>query len=289
MQRRASNASLVAVLLLAFTLFVAGLTKSTDGDRLIQAAATATPTRTPTPVNIGNFVWRDLNANSVQDAGEPGMQGVTVQLWNSTKSAMIDDAVTNASGIYTVVSPGPGSVYLRVITGGLPLVAKDAGGSDTADSDANADGFTDLVVLASNLISTTTVDFGFNLRYAGYVPLTPARLVDTRSSGVTIDGVNQIGQRAAGSTLTLQVGGRGGVLPSAIAVTLNVTAAGPAGNGFFTVYPCQVARPTASSLNTSGVTIANEVNAQLSPTGTVCIYTSVTTHIVVDVVGQFVG
>src|SRR5688572_22923782 len=29
---------------------------------------------------IGDFVWRDTNANGIQDAGEPGILGVTVRL-----------------------------------------------------------------------------------------------------------------------------------------------------------------------------------------------------------------
>jgi len=31
-------------------------------------------------VTIGDFVWKDLNGNGVQDAGEPGLPGVTVTL-----------------------------------------------------------------------------------------------------------------------------------------------------------------------------------------------------------------
>src|SRR5581483_11424964 len=31
-------------------------------------ADTATPTRTPTPINVGNFVWEDLDADGQQDA-----------------------------------------------------------------------------------------------------------------------------------------------------------------------------------------------------------------------------
>ena len=70
---------------------------------------TPTPTRTQTPISIGNFVWDDLDADGIKDAGEPGMAGVTVQLWNSTKTQLIASAVTNASGNYTVVAPLPGN------------------------------------------------------------------------------------------------------------------------------------------------------------------------------------
>ena len=34
------------------------------------------------PNDIGDFVWADTNRNGIQDAGEPGVNGVTVALWN---------------------------------------------------------------------------------------------------------------------------------------------------------------------------------------------------------------
>ena len=51
---------------------------------------TPTPTRTPTPINVGNFVWDDLDQDGRQDAGEPGLAGIVVQLWNGTKTQIID-------------------------------------------------------------------------------------------------------------------------------------------------------------------------------------------------------
>jgi len=290
MNGKLSNASLVVVLLVAFSLFVAGLTNSTDGDLSVRGGpATPTPTRTPTPVNIGNFVWRDLNGNSIQDAGESGVQGITVQLWNASKTVVLDTDITNATGSYTVTSSGPGNYFIRtLLPSGLSMVTKNAAGSTTSnDSNGNSDGFTDLIEIASNVISTTTIDFGVRSPYPAYVALTPARLVDTRPSGTTVDGQNQVGLLTAGNTLTVPVTNRGGVPASSIAAVLNLTAVGPAGSGFLTVYPCDVDRPNASSLNTAGVTVANELVARLSQTGTVCIYSSVTTHVIIDVVGAY--
>ena len=53
-----------------------------------------TPTRTPTPINVGNYVWDDIDHDGRQDAGEPGMSGVVVQLWNSAKNQMLDQTTT---------------------------------------------------------------------------------------------------------------------------------------------------------------------------------------------------
>jgi hypothetical protein len=133
----------------------------------LRAVKVATPTRTPTPINIGNFVWDDLDGDGKQDAGEPGLSGVTVQLWNGAKTEMLASAVTNASGNYTVVAPLPGAYRVRVVLPGAQdqFSPKDgAGGDDTDDSDVNPSGanlgFTDVINIASNVISISSIDAG---------------------------------------------------------------------------------------------------------------------------------
>jgi hypothetical protein len=113
----------------------------------------------------------------------------------------------------------------------------------------------------------------------------PRRLLDTRAGGPTVDGqASGGGQRAAGSTLALQVGGRGGVPADADAVVLNVTAVEPGDLGFLTVYPCDAPRPTASNVNYyPGTTIPNAAVSRVAPDGTVCIYTLADTHLAADV------
>jgi hypothetical protein len=138
----------------------------------VEPQATSTPTRTPTPINIGNLVWSDLNGNGVQNAGEPGLAGVTVQLWNSAKSDLLDQATTDAQGRYTVTAPVPGDYRVRVLLpAGAVFTLKDQGVDDQLDSDINTAGasfgFTDSFTLASNVISTTIYDAGI------YIPVTP--------------------------------------------------------------------------------------------------------------------
>mgnify|MGYP000914713683 CR=1 FL=1 len=121
-----------------------------------------------------------------------------------------------------------------------------------------------------------------------FTPLPPARILDTRATGVTIDGQFQAGGTVAGgATLELQVAGRGGVAPNAEAAALNVTAVAPTGTGWVTVFPCGQPRPNASNLNVvSGVNVANAVVAQLGTDGTVCLYASVAMHLIADVTGS---
>lgn len=122
---------------------------------------------------------------------------------------------------------------------------------------------------------------------ADYTPLPPARLADTRPGGTTVDGIDAgTGLRDTGTTLELQVTGRGGVPVDASAATLNVTAVDAQGNGYATVWPCGDDRPTASNLNfTTGATVPNAVLAKIGAHGEVCLFTSQPIQFVVDVNG----
>ncbi len=42
------------------------------------------PLSSPTDGSVGARLWQDLNGNGLLDNGEPGLSGVTVQLWQGT-------------------------------------------------------------------------------------------------------------------------------------------------------------------------------------------------------------
>jgi hypothetical protein len=125
---------------------------------------TPTPTRTPTPINIGNLIWAD-DGDGIKEANEAGVANVTVELWNANTNQLVDTAVTNANGNYTVVAPTPGNYRLRVLLGiGSAFAPKDVGIDDQLDSDCNTAGvnlgYTDVFNIASNVISTVIYDCG---------------------------------------------------------------------------------------------------------------------------------
>jgi len=110
----------------------------------------------------------------------------------------------------------------------------------------------------------------------------PARLLDTRDVGGTAV--------AARSVTEIVVGGVHQVPVDASAVTLGVAVDRPTADGFLTVYPCGAPTPWASNLNFSaGQTIANALTTSIGADGKVCVYSSVATHIVVDVTAAFTG
>ena len=75
-----------------------------------------------------------------------------------------------------------------------------------------------------------------------------------------------------------------GVTPFA----LNVTPTGADASGFITVYPCESERPWASNVNfRPGQDVANHVTATVDAAGKVCLFTSASTHVVIDVEGAY--
>ncbi|KJK49147.1 hypothetical protein UK23_14965, partial [Lentzea aerocolonigenes] len=47
---------------------------------------------------IGDRVWSDANGNGVQDAGEPGVPGVPVELFRQTPTGPVSAGTTTTDG-----------------------------------------------------------------------------------------------------------------------------------------------------------------------------------------------
>lgn len=124
-----------------------------------------------------------------------------------------------------------------------------------------------------------------------FIGLTPARLMDTRAGGATVDGqARGAGAIGPNATTSVVVVGRGGVPASNVnSVALNVTATGATSASYLTVFPTGAARPEASSLNFSaGQTIPNMVIAQVGAGGSISLFNSAgSTNLLVDVLGYF--
>ncbi len=98
------------------------------------------------------------------------------------------------------------------------------------------------------------------------------------------------GQGFIGETVILLRLPPGAATSDGSAVALNVTAVDPQDDGFLTIYPdngssCQQKAPTASVLNfVKGQTVANFAIAGISSSSTACVLSSVSTHLIVDLV-----
>jgi peptidoglycan hydrolase-like protein with peptidoglycan-binding domain len=111
------------------------------------------------------------------------------------------------------------------------------------------------------------------------------RLVDTRLSSPL----------GAGGSLSVNVTGVA-PLPAAgsvAAAVLNVTVTGPAGNGYWTVWPHTSARPEASNLNIdelralAGGAVPNLVTVPVGADGVVDVYSSAGGNVIVDLLGYY--
>jgi hypothetical protein len=140
---------------------------------------------------------------------------------------------------------------------------------------------------------TTTATTHLSVGLLGWFPaagdftaVTPARVVDTRVAGATIDGVGRrVGRVAAGSSIRIPIAGRAGIPADAAAVTMTVTVAGPRASGDLTVYACGQQRPSVRSLRYVATKTASTATIARLVDGDVCIYSSSAAHIVVDVTG----
>jgi hypothetical protein len=120
--------------------------------------------------------------------------------------------------------------------------------------------------------------------YLGESPLqsiSPTRILDTR------DGTGTTRQRLiAGQTLTTNISGKAGLPASLDAVAVSVTAVNPATAGFVTVYPCDQTRPQASNVNFAArQTIANAAFVSPTASGDLCLFSSATVDLLVDLAG----
>ncbi len=105
-----------------------------------------------------------------------------------------------------------------------------------------------------------------------------------------LPGANtSIGPVGPAQSITVQVGGVGGVPLTATAVVANVTVAGTVSGGFLTAYPGGTL-PTVSDVNWTGPgeIVPNLVVVKLSSSGTITIYNnSGTVDVLVDVLGWY--
>src|SRR5262249_46427830 len=86
---------------------------------------------------IGDFVWNDLNGNGIQDAGEPGIGGVTVNLRRASDNALLQTTTTLLDGSYAFVGLCGGDYLVEVVPpAGFFATTTNAPGS-TPDNDSN--------------------------------------------------------------------------------------------------------------------------------------------------------
>jgi len=109
---------------------------------------------------IGDFVWQDTNQNGIQDAGEPGIPGVTVNLFDKSGNK-IASTVTDQNGFYLFSGLCAGDYAVAVDqttvpSGFVPTVCNNqAGVGDNSNCSPSP------VNLPTDNSSDLTIDFGY--------------------------------------------------------------------------------------------------------------------------------
>ncbi|WP_170265680.1 IPTL-CTERM sorting domain-containing protein [Thiohalocapsa marina] len=119
------------------------------------------------PASIGDRVWYDSNGDGIQDAGEPGLGGVSVSLLDADNSnALVATRVSDADGSYEFAGLPAGNYVLQFdAPDGYVLSPQDAGSpnDDATDSDADpSTGLTASIPLTAGQ-ALTDVDAGLSL------------------------------------------------------------------------------------------------------------------------------
>lgn len=88
------------------------------------------------PARIGDLVWVDDSRDGIQDFGELGLAGVTVELCRDD-DVPVGTTTTASDGSYEFTDVIPGSYYVQFqIPSGYKCAPQDTGGNDGLDSDA---------------------------------------------------------------------------------------------------------------------------------------------------------
>ncbi len=109
---------------------------------------------------LGTTVWFDRDNDGIQDAGENGVPGVTVTLYDNTNTP-IATTVTDNNGNYAFnnLAPGSYSVGFTNLPAGYGFTGTDVGANDAIDSDPNGLGLTSPVTVVAGGFNPT-VDGG---------------------------------------------------------------------------------------------------------------------------------
>jgi len=124
--------------------------------------------------SIGDLVWKDLDANGMQDGSDPVLSGVILELsgTNTYGQTITKTATTNSLGIYSFDALCQGTYDIKVVSGvpaGFsPTAPLSSNGNDLLPNDSNNPGGTS-VTLSSDKDANPTVDFGYTPKCQGTI------------------------------------------------------------------------------------------------------------------------
>lgn len=116
--------------------------------------------------SIGQFVWQDNNGNGIFDPGEPGVNGVTVQLYDANQNLIATTVTannaTNQPGYYLFNNLPAGNYFVKFIPFGDYTLTIQQAGVPNGSTPNQATGITNIISLADGQ-DITTINAGLLL------------------------------------------------------------------------------------------------------------------------------
>ncbi len=258
---------------------------TTGQSQVVAAPATATAFGGLTPGS--GYSFRVKASNDLGDG--PSSLGAAIALATPAAPSIVTAIPGSASAFlswsFSSTAAAPVTGFQLEVDGGAPI---DVGyGADYTLSDLLAGHTYSLRVRGTNA--------------AGGGAWSEPRSVTPRAPGVLFHGLpvprraldsrEGPGPIAAGGARAVQVVSVTGAAAEAVAaISINLTATGATGPGYFTAWPCNQPQPDASSLNFAGREpgVPNHVIVPVAPDGTICIAAGAhSADVIVDVDGWF--
>lgn len=243
------------------------------------------PSRISDSRDSGDTVDGEAEGEGLVEAGTSRQIAVT------GRAGVPDDAKGVVLNVTTVGADAPGFVTLYPCDEDVPSTSSVNFGRGQVVANSTVvklSGDGDICVFASTDVHVLVDTTGYVGDDGSITTIVPTRLVETREGKSTDDGDNEgTGQVEAGEPIEVQIAGRGGVPDDAEVVVANLTMVRPEGRGFATMSPCGEApgeAPSTSSVNfEAGQVRANSSFVPLSEDGTMCIYTSARSDLILDI------
>ncbi len=202
--------------------------------------------------------------------------------------AVLNVTATEASGAGFVTVWGPGAP--RPVASNVNVERPGQTVANTVVTPVDAGGRVAVFVQSTthvviDLVGTFTGDGAPSSADGLFVPLTPARVLDTRTGA-------PLPRLLGGARADLPLAGRAGIPATGVAaVVLNLTATESSDAGFVTAYPARTPLPPTSNLNTERTwqTIANLSIVAMGANGAVSLHAQRTTQLAADASGWFIG
>lgn len=186
---------------------------------------------TPAEGKVGDYVWLDSNKNGIQDAGETGINNVTVNLIDSNGSVIASTTTANGgpslnNGYYQFTGLEAGDYVVEIDESTLPANLNaspaNAGNDDAKDSDGVSGQAP--VTLSLGTESIQTIDFGYFADPTGQLgdrvwnDVNRNGIQDASELGLGLNGVSVVLKDSFGNVLsTTTTTGDGNYLFSGLA------------------------------------------------------------------------